>query len=448
MSEPMLFTICALGWVWLVARVVSRTIGAGSVGLPAAWLFAVSFMYGGAFVYALPAYDHLRPDGHWYLRTLDFTGSTVLTGLMASLLGLAGFALGCGAFAPRRVAAKPLPTRTNTAHASQLLWFMGGIAAIGLVLHASRVSFPMSAAILQVTRNMAVACVCLGAAIAVARGRPLWTWAMIGGLLPAYFLLVWGFVSYGFVVLTIYAGFCISVLRPRRLARWKLVLLGVATLYLLLMLFVAWMSFRSEIRGVIWTGGTWSARWAVLAQALAGIEWAWPASPAALDWINIRLNQTMMVGKVIERHGHHPELRQHGATLWVVLLAWVPRVLWPGKPEMGGSTFMAEHIGRVFSESSTFGVGPIIEFYVNFGYSGIFLGCVILGFCLRWLDRRAAMSLAGCDLFGFLKWFTIGVALIAPSSMMIFVAASAAMAYIGMTALGAMLRRPRRMRTI
>ena len=85
----------------------------------------------------------------------------------------------------------------------------------------------------------------------MARGRPLWRWALLGGLLPAYFLLVWGFVSYGFVVLTIYGGFWIAVLIRGRIARWKMALGGAAILYFLLMLFVTWMSFRAEIRDVI-----------------------------------------------------------------------------------------------------------------------------------------------------------------------------------------------------
>ena len=160
-----------------------------------------------------------------------------------------------------------------------------------------------------------------------------------------------------------------------------------------------------------------------------------PGNLAALDWLAIRLNQTMMVGKVVEWHAHHPELRLHGGTLWVVALAWVPRLFWPGKPEMGGSAFMAEHTGRSFSESSTFGSGPVIEFYVNFGYPGIFLGFVALGLCLRWLDRRASTALRRGDLFGFLIWFTAGIAFIAPTSMMMFVGSSALMALILLGAL-------------
>ena len=313
MPDSLTFAAFACIWLWLVARVVVRNARAGSVGLPAAWLFSVSFMYGGAFVYAFPGYDHIRADAHWYLATLEFTEATVLRGLMATMLGLFGFALGCGAFARRRVAPMSLPMSANPAFAQQLLWMIGGIAALGLMLHAARVSFPMSAAILQVTRNMAVGCVCLGAAIAVVRRRSLVRWSLLGGLLPAYFLLVWGFVSYGFVVLMLYAGFWLSVLRPQKMPCWKLAVGSATALYVMLVLFVAWMSFRAEIRGVIWQGGEWSERASVLWRALGGVEWVRPGNLAALDWINIRLNQTMMVGKVIEWHSDYPELRQHGA---------------------------------------------------------------------------------------------------------------------------------------
>ena len=431
--------LCALVWVAIVGLVIRRTTAAGdSVGLPTALLLATSFMYGGAFVFALPGYSHLRPDAHWYLATLNFSEATVLSGLFATLLGLAGFALGCGAFTARRLPPRArAPLRIDPGFRRKLFALIAVIVCTGLILHAARVSFPMSAAILQVTRNLAVALICLGAALVVlgVGRRGLARWYVLAALLPAYFLLVWGFVSYGFVVFTIYAGFWLAVLRPPGLARWKIALSSAAILYLLLVLFVAWMSFRAEVRGVIWHGGDLSARLAVLWRALSGIELLGPGNLAALDWLAIRLNQTMMVGKVVEWHAHHPELRLHGATLWVVALAWVPRLFWPGKPKMGGSAFMAEHTGRSFSESSTFGSGPVIEFYVNFGYPGIFLGFVALGLCLHWLDRRASTALRRGDLFGFLIWFTAGIAFIAPTSMMMFVGSSALMALILLGAL-------------
>lgn len=453
MVHPALFLICMIVWIWLVGFVLRRTAtdGQGSIGLPTAFLFSMTFMYGGAFIYALPGYSHLRADVHWYLLTFDFTEATVFSGLLVTLLGLFGFAIGCGVFKPRRNALAEIPRprlSIDPAFRRQLLRLIAGIAVFGLALHAARINFPMSSVILQVTRNMAVVLVCLGAALVVlADGRHRYgRWIAMAGVLPLYFLVVWGFVSYGFIVFTIYASFWLTVLRPPGIPRWRVILIGTAILYALLILFVAWMSFRAEIREVVWEGGGLGDSSAVLGSAVTGIELLTPNNFDAMDWINIRLNQTMLVGKVVEWHDQHPDLRLHGSTLFVIVLAWVPRFLWPGKPTMGGSQFMSDHTGRYFSESSTFGSGPVIEFYANFGYVGVFVGFIVLGFCLRWIDKRASVALRKGDLFNFLLWFTVGIAFIAPSSLQFFVAASAIMGYLMLIAMRMFMLSRRRIR--
>ncbi|MDG1458116.1 MAG: hypothetical protein P8Q92_09585, partial [Pseudoprimorskyibacter sp.] len=79
-----------LVWSALTVLIVRRTIARGSVGLPTALVLTMTFLYGGCFVYAVPGYTHLRPDGHWYLVQYDFSETLVMQATFASLLGVFG----------------------------------------------------------------------------------------------------------------------------------------------------------------------------------------------------------------------------------------------------------------------------------------------------------------------------------------------------------------------
>src|SRR5688572_6406991 len=94
------FQVVMVAWIVLVVLCIRRTAWSpdGSVGIPAAFLLAMTFMYGGAFVYAVPGYTHTRTAAAGYLIGYAFTESTILQGLVCSLLAVAGFVLGTGAF--------------------------------------------------------------------------------------------------------------------------------------------------------------------------------------------------------------------------------------------------------------------------------------------------------------------------------------------------------------
>lgn len=58
----------------------------------------------------------------------------------------------------------------------------------------------------------------------------------------------------------------------------------------------------------------------------------------------------------------------------------IPRALYPNKPVTGGSSDLArEYGGMMIEEGTSVGIGPISEFYINFGYLGAVACMVIMG---------------------------------------------------------------------
>ena len=429
--------VMLLMWIALVVLIVRRTSASGSVGLPAALVLTMSFLYGGCFVYAVPGYTHLRPGANWYLNQLNFTEWQVVQGTFASLLGLLGFAIGTGVFRARQKAAAPFSTipNRNSGSKKKVLFVLSVIGVASFALHYTGANFPMSGALSELGRNVAVAAICLGAYHAWASGKSIVVWVAVASLIPFYYLVLWGFVSYGFLFATLIISFWMArIRRSSVMKRLRLVLLSFAIFWLILTLFVAWFSFRDEVRQIVWANSGQSL-WGVLESALAETELFSPWNFGSLDMINIRLNLTIFIGRMIEHHQSFPQLKEWGGTLIILPLIVVPRFLWPGKLTRGGSGFMGEHTGMILSESTSFGTGTVFELFVNFGYVGVFLGFVVLGWVLRRIDRRAAYYLATGDTFKFVRLFVVGTVALDPLLRPFFIVNGAVFSWIMMSAL-------------
>ncbi len=68
-------------------------------------------------------------------------------------------------------------------------------------------------------------------------------------------------------------------------------------------------------------------------------------------------------------------------------LAWIPRAIWPDKPQIHEGVFVADQIAGHFSGAG-FPAGLIGGLLLNFGALGI-LGMIPYGWLVRWLDERA-----------------------------------------------------------
>lgn len=425
-------------WIGLIVAVGKMCVRSGSVGLPLAYLIAMSFMHVGAVTYAHPGYSHERHDAHWYLGSMNFTSEVVLQGTFASFLSVVGLAIGCFIInitnRPARVAP---PTGRSAAGAvrgadDSLLLMLLAMAALSFVLTAFLPPIPSIQSLINAGRNMAIVGVCLGLWLAISRAdRPrFFRWIALAALVPAAYLIFWGFLSYGFMAVAVVIAFWVSMPRRKRRSRWFLPVFFAVGVYLLLSIFVSYMEVRDGLRDVLWSETGFRERIAAILTAASAMTLLNPLNFAQLDWLNIRLNQNIYIGKAIWWHELNPNLQQNGATLLYALTGWIPRFLWPGKPEMGGTEFISEHTGMVFSSSATFGSGPVFELIVNYGYLGVFFGFIAFGAILRSIDRAAWKALRHRNHLHFMRGFLVGTALINPMSTFFFLVGSAVSSFI------------------
>lgn len=418
----------ALAWLANIAFSIGMTRGRkrSSVGLPLAFVFSTTFLYIGFIAYLNPEYSHDRFGGSLYLLGYDFDRQTVLLGTAATVLALTFFNV--GAFACRRLHRSPrlfagrgqlVLTRSFR---NRILLGLSVFAIAGFFLAPLNLPIPMFDALMQVGRNAAVIVVCLGLSLSIlvdgksSNAR----WLAIGALIPASYLVLYGFISYGFIVVCCLFGFYLSQISSRKSSAWLFTAASVISSYFLLSTFIAWMTFRDSLRELIWAGAPLGERVQAVANAIMSIRLLSWMDFESLDLITMRLNQYVFVGKAIELHSISPDLRLWGETIWVSAFAWVPRFLWPGKPQMNNTQFMRDHTGIDFSDSAAFGNGPVMEYYVNFGWIGIAIGFLILGFVVASIDQRAAQSLRSGRLLNFAKWFAVGLPFIAPLTSLFF----------------------------
>lgn len=437
------FQLLALAWVACLSILfwVLRRNPRKSIGLPIAFFFATAFEYIGGFAYAVPGYDHIRAGGELYLLHKNFTSETVYAGLQLTTIGISALVFGVVLMA-RRSSVSPRPGWIRQDEVRTVMSVLSCLTAVGFITMFIRLPIPMIDAFAQIGRNAAIALICLGATLAFWRKAPphvMLKWFALGSLIPAAYLFGWGFMSYGFLAFTSFAGFFgLRLTRtPPRLYRF--VGLTLAVSYLLLSIFVAYMSFRDELRKILWSNAGLGDRINSVVSSFGNITWLNPFDFSSLDWLVIRLNQSMYIGKMIEYHATHENLRLYGESLILAFVAFVPRFIWPDKPELGGSEFMSRHTGMTFASGATFGTGPVFEFYVNFGTIGVICGMFALGLVIAWIDERAGSALSQGRLWTYARWTTVGLALVRPLSDFFFLVNTAIASLIVFWAIGKVL---------
>lgn len=429
--------LLTLGWLLNVLWTfqMTATLKRQTVGLPFALTLSTTFLYIGFIAFLNPEYNHLRPGGSLYLASYRFTRETVEIGVLISLLALTFFNIGVFASRfilkrPRRLL-EPGQLIIETSFRKRLITGLATFGVSGFALSQFDFSLPLIDAMTQVARNAAITVLCLGPALTLlceaktSYGR----WAVAGLILPLAYILLFGFVSYGFIAFCCLLGFYVAFLRKARLKLWQFLTTGLGGTYLLLSAFIAWMNFRDTLRDIIASGAPIERRVDVLVQAALSarpLNWS---DFQSLDFLTIRLNQYIFVGKAVELHTANPTLRLWGETIWVSMLAWIPRFIWPGKPEMNTTQFMRDHTGIPFTNLAAFGNGPVMEFYVNFSWPGVIFGFLILGFLLAKIDSNASNSLRSGDVLKFCKWFTVGLAFVAPLTSLFFMVNTAIATY-------------------
>src|SRR5439155_5366669 len=113
-----------------------------------------------------------------------------------------------------------------------------------------------------------------------------------------------------------------------------------------------------------------------------------------LKAIDLRLNQNYFVGRVVRTMELGQEQYAYGATLYDAVLALVPRIVWRDKPVAAGSGRTVSRYARIrLSPTTSFGIGQVMEFYINFGPFGVLAGFLIMALLVRIMDTQAALCL-------------------------------------------------------
>jgi hypothetical protein len=110
------------------------------------------------------------------------------------------------------------------------------------------------------------------------------------------------------------------------------------------------------------------------------------------------------------------------------MLALIPRVFWPDKTIQAGSgTLVSRFTGFQYDNSTTsVGIGQLMEFYVNFGTTGVIVGFMIFGLIITTLDILATERLASGDLHGFVLFYLPGLSFLQVGGQLTEITTSAA----------------------
>jgi hypothetical protein len=417
-------TLATLVWIWvplvLGLYYVRRVRNIEGTGLLSAYL--VSFCglhWEGGLIRLLP----------WFK---DYSLVRTTYGLEQSTYALAALVAGSLFLSP--VLASYLPAcRAGVrymphARLPKAYLLIGVVSYILLSTFLSRL--PSMAVVISTGQELYVVGLCLFCWNAIRREHAggLLAGLALALMMPLITIITQGFMGYGaaaaLVVFTFVGSF---------VSRWKMLLVAVLACYVGLSVYVTYMRDRGDIRTLVWGGQSLEDRLDKVGQAASNFEWFDPYNPAHLARIDGRMNQNSLVGAAVAQlsESHH---FAGGETLWAALLAVVPRALWPEKPASGGSgDLVSRYTGIRFAEGTSVGVGQVLEFYVNFGTSGVVLGFLLLGAIITTVDVMARRQLLAGDQQGFVLWFVPGMSMLQPGGSLVEISASVAGSLITVT---------------
>ena len=271
--------------------------------------------------------------------------------------------------------------------------------------------------------------VMLGLRAALYRGDHKLTcfWMAALAVFPVTGLLLTGFLSYAArAVIIVCCGLIISS------RSWWRAVVGISLVTVLgLTIFVNYFAHRDAIRAAVWGGATMKERIDAIGDTVTQFELFDPTNEKHLIALDERLNQNFFVGRAAQRIEEGQVNYLYGRSVWEGLLSLVPRALWPDKPVFGGSPkIVSEMTGLQLSSTTSWGVGNVMEFHVNFGVLGLIGGFVLLGWSLGTLDHKAAAAEIRGDLGRTILFFLPGAALIQPGNSMVELTGGAAAALI------------------
>ena len=339
--------------VWLLRR------DGMSFGLPIAYLFSL------LLIHVPGAYAHLI--GGDSLFDSDLVG----VGIRLTAIGAVCFV--AGAWLDTRFS-RERPQERGTAenlHHFEMFCLVGGwIFTYGL---SFLILIPTFGAAVEKGGAVWMLGVLLGLQSAARRRDAKWAAFWFGTLIfyPVMGLLMGGFLSYGSkAVIIVMSVFFISIRGVGKIVAGTLL-----AVYVGLSIFVNYFQHRSDIRDSVWGGARFEERIDVSLDIVREFEWLDLSREAHLNAFDQRLNQNYFAGLAAVRIDEGQVDYLYGRSLWEGAMSLVPRYVWPDKPVFGGSgQIVAEMTGLILNEETSFGVGNVMEFHINFGILGVVLG--------------------------------------------------------------------------
>jgi len=409
---PLLLTI----WICTAAILaIGRTYRKlSATGLTLAYVLNFAMIHWAASVlYLLPSFRNYDP------RIIEL-------GLEQSTYGILAFAIGSLALAPFLLNFGMLPRAVAQDAVDERLpraYLIVGIGAY-VVLTTALGSLPTAQAIFSSGQQLIVVGLglCCWQSIKAKDYKKLALWLFLTGLLPFATVVTRGFLGYGTVAALSVMIFVSSFVKNKLNVSVAAVLLA----FVGLSVYVTYMRDRDVIREAVWGGQSFGDRLAQVENTFSNFEWFDPSNDQHLTTVDLRLNQNFLAGLAVSRLTETGDYAK-GATFWDSMLALIPRALWPDKPQQAGSgNLVSEYTGLQFAAGTSVGIGHVMEFYVNFGTTGVVIGFLIMGTLLAMLDQAAAERLAANDLHGFVLWYLPGISLLQVGGSLVEVTSSAA----------------------
>lgn len=390
-------------WLFvMVATIIAQRwfLGPGNALVGAYLVNSWLIYWPGALIYALP----------WYLGS---DGSLVRAGFLQSLYGVLAFGGGTvlTTLALRAVrkapdASRPIQMEPGLARS----YIIVGLISTVVVYPFSQL-VPSLTAIVSMTNMLVVVGMALRSwqAIRDGDGRTFMLVLLAGVLLPIFTIGVWGFASFGASAFSFLLLFAFSLIRMRA----RLLITSLLLVYFALSAYVTYYRDRSAIREVVWGGAGLQQRGDTIFGAFLTLEPFDLRNREHLYSIDERLNQNTLVGAAIMHLDLGYADYVEGATLWNAAVALIPRILWPNKPLVaGGNDLVSSFTGIEFDRNTSVGIGQVMEFYINFGSTGVVVGFFLLGAIIASFDWFSARALQRGDGKAFALWFLCGLGLL------------------------------------
>jgi hypothetical protein len=252
-------------------------------------------------------------------------------------------------------------------------------------------------------------------------------WGAALAVYPTLMLLLGGFLSYGAAAVMV-----VLAVLPIYARTFTRAAVGIAVVsFIGVTIFVNYFDHRDDIRHNVWGGASMEDRIGSVTDMITSIHLVDLDSDKDLTALDQRLNQNMFVGMAAARIQQGQVDFLNGQSVVDGVISLIPRAMWPDKPTTAGSgQTVAEMTGLELNEDTSWGVGNVMEFYINFGVPGVVVGFLIVGWLIGTLDVRAAAAERRGDFGSAIIFFLPTVAMIDPNGSLIEISGGAASALV------------------